>query len=134
MKQLLLTFFLLIIPSTLSAQTHPCDVIPPSNPNVASPVKFGFCVPQTDVVNTTEYKIFLDNNPTPVFTGSVAPTGVPNAGGLVFVQIPPITVIQGSHAATASAVGIGGESAKSVAYPFVVIGAPVAPARIRIVP
>ncbi len=113
---------------------HPCDVVPPTNPAVASPVKLGFCVPQTTAQQVTAYKVYLDASPTASFTGPLTPIGAPNAGGLVYLEAPAIVVTQGNHSAQASAVNVAGEGAKSVAYPFAVIGPPVAPSNLRIAP
>jgi hypothetical protein len=140
------TFLLAVALATLSspafAQTHFCDQVPANNPNVDSPVKFSFCVLQTDVAKTSGYKIYLDTNPTPIFNGPLAPIGTPSATG--FVQIgptPPILVPSGPHSAAVTALsladsitGIVDETVKSTAYPFVVIALPAVPGKLRIVP
>ncbi len=134
MKRILVALLFALVPLTVSAQTHPCDVVPPNNPQAVSPIKFSFCIPQTAVATITAFKVYAEAGPSPVFNGPLTPTGAPNAAGFVEVQTPPLAFTPGNHSVQSSAVTIAGEGAKSAAYPFAVVGLPPAPSNLRIVP
>lgn len=133
MKAIWLTILCLLLLSAPSAQaqTHPCDQTVPSNPNVGSPVKFGFCMPTASVTPT--YKVYLDTNPTPVFSGPLTPIGSPSPSGKVYLETPSVAITSGTHSYQAASVDAIGQEARSTAYPFVVIGPPVAPSNPRVI-
>jgi hypothetical protein len=111
------------------AQTHPCDVVPPNNPNLTSPVKGGFCHNGLDAASNpttvTAFRLYIDGQL--VFSGPLTPVGAPTADGRFYFETPPVNVTKGSHAVTFTAVSADGESAPSPSYPFVLAGAPPAP-------
>ena len=113
----------------VAAQTHPCDVAVPVNPNLTSPVKTGFCHSgkDTDGNSTiiTAFEVSIDGFV--VFTGMLAPVGVPTADGRTYYESAPLVVSKGSHTVRVSAISAEGEGAQSVAYSFVVVGALPAP-------
>ncbi len=134
MRRWLFVCLFVLVAAPVFAQTHPCDATIPTNPAVASPVKVGFCVPQTDAQNATAYKVYMDGSSTPVFNNLLTPIGSPSTSGKVYLQTPGIAVMQGPHSVQVATVNPVGEGAKSAAYPFDAIALPVAPDKVRIAP
>lgn len=133
MKALIGLIVLLLSAVSASAQTHPCDQTPPANPNVASPVKVGFCYPQASASQITSFKVYLDGSTTPIFSGPLTAIGTASASGQLYFETLSLAVTQGSHSVQASAVSAAGEGPKTTAIPFVVIGLPVAPSNPRVI-
>lgn len=120
---------LLLWPSSARAQTHPCDVVPPSNPQLTSPVKGGFCHSGKDVdgntTTITAFKFFIDGQV--VFQGALTPIGPATSDGRFYYETPAFVVSRGNHAATFTAVSTDGESVPTLPFVFVCVGAVPAP-------
>ncbi len=134
MKRILFALLFALVPLTGSAQTHPCDVVPPTNPNVASPVKLAVCYKVADPL--VSFKFYDGSNPAPIWTGTLTPIGLPTPDGRAYYETPPVPFTNGSHTIQSSAVinALGQETPKSLAYPFAAIALPAAPSNLRIVP
>jgi len=114
------------------AQTHPCDVPPPSNPQLTSPIRGAFCHNGRDAdgnpVTVTAFKLYIDNQL--VWQGALSPIGPPTADGRSYYETPLVIVSRGNHVAETAAVSAEGESGRSAPYPFVLSAAvPAAPTR-----
>ncbi len=123
-KYLAVVFVLFAV--NVSAQTHPCDVIPVQNPNLTSPVKVGFCHTGKESDGTTPiaaYQVLLDSLPAPVFSGALTPIGSANLAGLFYYETPTFVVTKGSHEAFVTGVNSTGVEviARSANVPFGVI-------------
>jgi hypothetical protein len=126
MKFLIAVALILLVAGTASAQTHPCDVTPTSNPVITKKtVVVGFCHDQKDLngdpTTLTAVKIQMDGtlvnwtNPTP--TSATA-----NAAGKWYYEAPSIQVNRGTHAVTVVVSDLDGDSAATATFPFTTKG------------
>jgi hypothetical protein len=117
---------LVLVPSLATAQTHPCDAAPVTNPTVvvSGPVSLGFCVPSVDVLGDpttlTSFRVQVDS--VDVFTGPLTPIGQPSTTGLNYYETPKTLVIKnGNHTAVVFASNAPGvEGAGSAPFAFTV--------------
>jgi hypothetical protein len=120
------------------AQTHPCDVVPASNPQWTSPLIAGFCHYGKDTnganVTVTAFQVAIDGQLK--FDNLMNALGPPNAAGQSYFETPSFAVPIGNHTATFSVYVSGLGYSTVVSFPFGVVGTlsslPSAPTRQRI--
>jgi len=134
-RLLCLCGLLLLTPDILEAQVHPCDVTPPTNPQLTSPVKGAFCHAGLDAegqpTTVTLFRLYIDDQV--AWQGLLTPIGPPTTDGRFYFETPAVVVSRGNHVAEHTAVSADGESARSAPFIFGVVGAvPAAPTNGRV--
>lgn len=104
-RLVLLAVLLLTLPTIARAQTpHPCDATPVANPTIQGTAKVGFCFTGKDVDGGTitsplVFKVYVDADTTPTFTGTLTPAGAANTAGYAYYETgTAVNLPKGAHA------------------------------------
>jgi hypothetical protein len=127
---------LCLLPTSVSAQAHPCDSLPPSSATVTEgSVRVGWCHDRRDlngsITPLTGWVIYSNGARTALTT--VTTTNVANAAGLVYYETVA-SFPRGNYTLTVAAVNGSGEGLISAPFALSVNAAPAvprAPGRVR---
>lgn len=133
--------FVLLTASSASAQTHPCDVTPPTTGSAISttPLFAEWCQPLTNAIDAVT--VYRGGTPTKL-TPLEQQTPTANAGGLVQYRVSIGPLPAGTHTIELAAWnknqnGVAQEGPRSLPFTLTVaalLPAPVAPSRVRVTP
>jgi len=126
-----LIVLLLLVPVSVSAQTHPCDTAPTPNPIVKNTYRVQFCWDAKDLDGNpilpadVQMRLAIDGT-AQALRALPTPISAPNATGSALYEYAGLASLKGAHSITVTAVTAEGE-ATSVPFAYAVKGGPPKP-------